>query len=118
MPQKTSMMVWVTFQRKGYHFYPNAPEDVAYLRDRHRHLFKFRVGITAKHENREIEFHQFLNKIESWYDSGALELNHKSCEMIADDLAQRIEDEYGAGRRLTIEVAEDGECGAICEYLT
>jgi hypothetical protein len=110
--------VWVTFQRKGYHFYPDAPEDVGYLRDRHRHLFKFKVKIEVLHDNREIEFHQFQNTIEGWYDSGALELNHKSCEMMADDLYKLLVEEYSCGtpRELCIEVSEDGECGSECYY--
>ncbi|QRE00068.1 hypothetical protein [Burkholderia phage BCSR5] len=112
--------IYVTFQRKGYHFYPNAPEDVAYLRDRHRHLFKFRIQIEVHHDNREIEFHQFLNMVEGWYEDGTLELNHKSCEMIADDLAKRLDQHYQGDRvkrDLIIEVSEDGECGAVCHYI-
>lgn len=112
--------VWVTFQRKGYHFYPNAPADVSYLRDRHRHLFKFKVKIEVKHDDREIEFHQFQNQIEAWYDSGTLELNHKSCEMIADDLYRKLYHQYSTHeftRDLCIEVSEDGECGSECHYV-
>jgi len=113
-------LVWVTFQRKGFHFYPGAPSEVAYLQDRHRHLFKFKVKIEVFHDDREIEFHMFLNKIESWYDSGALELNHKSCEMLADDLHAKLNKEYGGTgrpRECVIEVSEDGECGAECHYM-
>ena len=113
--------VWVTFQRKGYHFYPDAPEDVGYLRDRHRHLFKFKVKIEVWHDNREIEFHQFQNKIEGWFDDGTLELNHKSCEMISDDLYRKIYNEYhyqgDQPRELCIEISEDGECGSECHYV-
>jgi hypothetical protein len=113
-----SKHVWVTFQRKGYHFYGAAPDDVAYLRGRHRHLFKFRVKIQVWHEDREIEFHQFQNQIESWYDDGALDLDHRSCEMIADDLYLRLAEKYGSHnpRECIIEVSEDGECGAECQY--
>lgn len=120
---KKDMKIWVTFQRKGYHFYPDPPEEVLYLKSRHRHLFKFRVEIQVFHDDREIEFHMFQNKIESWYDSGILELNHKSCEMMADELYQGIKEEYQSReipakkqRDLTIEVSEDGECGAIGSY--
>ena len=112
--------VWVTFQRKGYHCYPDAPADVAYLQARHRHLFKFRVKIEVLGTNREIEFHQFQNRIEGWYDQGALQLSYKSCEMIADDLYHRIRVEYHSpahSRELCIEVSEDGECGSECHYV-
>lgn len=115
--------IWVTFQRKGYHRYPDAPAEVDYLQARHRHLFKFCVKLEVRHDNREIEFHMFLNEIESWYDSGILELDYKSCEMMADDLATKLSATYGAHlyntddlRELEIVVSEDGECGATAYY--
>ena len=106
--------IWVTFQKKGIHRYPQAAtesdlEDVSYLGYPHRHLFKFKVTIEVFHDDREIEFHQFLNWLESLYE-GTLELDYKSCEMIADDLAVQIKQKY-SGRYLRIEVSEDGECG-------
>jgi hypothetical protein len=112
----TKKFVWVTFQRKGFHYYPNAPEEVAYLKDRHRHLFKFKVKMEVFSDDREIEFHMMLNLIESWYDSGSLELNYKSCEMLANDLANRLFYHYGSKgnkRECQIDISEDGECG--CE---
>ncbi len=122
--QPFSQFIWVTFQRKGFHRYPGAPEEVKYLNLKHRHLFKFKVKIEVHHDDREIEFHMFLNKIESWYDNGSLELDYKSCEMMATDLAEKISAEYGDPstgditdkRQLMIEVSEDGECGAECYY--
>lgn len=115
--------IWVTFQRKGYHRYPDAPAEVDYLQSRHRHLFKFKVKLEVRHDNREIEFHMFQNQIEAWYDTGALELDYKSCEMMADDLAAKLHATYGAHlfntddtRSLVIEVSEDGECGAEAYY--
>lgn len=113
-------MIWVTFARKGLHLYPAAKDDaalsdVSYLGYPHRHLFKFKVSIQVWHDDREIEFHQFLNWIESLYDEKTLELNHQSCEMISDALAVKIQDRF-PGRKLIIDVSEDGECGAVCEY--
>ncbi len=115
---KQNQFIWVTFQRVGYHRYPAAPAEVDYLQDRHRHLFKFKVKIQVWTNDREIEFHMFLNKIESWYNEGVLELDYKSCEMMAEDLAQKISQEYSSGRQLVIEVSEDGECGAECHFVT
>lgn len=104
-------MIWVTFQRKGFHFYPNAPLDVEYLKHKHRHLFKFKVSIQVFDNDREIEFHQFLTWLESLYDN-TLELNNKSCEMIAEELLIEIKKKYQQ-RDIEIEVSEDGECGCI-----
>ena len=113
-------MIWVTFQRNGYHYFPRAKDDpsladVSYLGSIHRHLFKFKISIEVFHEDREVEFHQFLNYIESLYESKTLSLNGKSCEMIADELCDWIGKKY-QGRQLIIDVSEDGECGCSCEY--
>lgn len=107
-------IIWVTFQRAGFHRYPNAPEDVGYLAFEHRHLFKFRVGIEVFHDDREIEFHQFLRWLESLYDK-VLVLDYRSCEMIADELAESIKGRY-PNRDIEIDVSEDGECGVTATY--
>jgi hypothetical protein len=117
---KDYKMIWVTFARKGLHRYPAADtdpslSDVSYLGHPHRHLFKFKIHIQVFHDDREIEFHQFLNWVESLYDKKTLELDYKSCEMISDDLAAKIQAKF-QGRDLTIEVSEDGECGSYCVY--
>lgn len=107
-------IIWVTFQRAGFHRYPDAPDDVRYLALKHRHLFKFKVGIEVFHDDREIEFHQFLSWLENLYGS-ILVLDYRSCEMIADDLAREIQSRY-PNRDLEIEVSEDGECGVSATY--
>ena len=104
--------VWVTFDRVGWHRYPNAPDDVAYLKLEHRHKFKFKVGVSVTHDDREIEFHQLLNWLESLYDE-RLVVNHKSCEMLASDLIDSLVEKYGIDRHYEVEVSEDGECGAV-----
>jgi hypothetical protein len=106
-------MIWVTFQQIGFHRYPNAPEEVAYLRDVHRHVFHFNVGIQVFHDDREIEFHMFMNWLRSLYANGDLELNYKSCEMLAQDVTKSIYAKYDCTkRRIEVTVSEDGECGA------
>ena len=116
--------VWVTFQREGVHCYPDAavnPQlktgdqyDVSFLASPHRHIFHFRVSIDVFHNDRDIEFIQFKRWLEALY-VGTLELNYKSCEMIADDLYEQIAGRY-PGRDVTIEVSEDGENGCTIVY--
>lgn len=108
-------IIWVTFQRAGFHRYPNAPEDVGYLALEHRHLFKCRVSISVNHNDREIEFHQFLKWLENLYDKSSISFNNKSCEMIAEDLYDLINQKY-PNRRVIIEISEDGECGCTLEW--
>jgi tRNA isopentenyl-2-thiomethyl-A-37 hydroxylase MiaE len=67
------------------------------------------------HNDRDIEFIQFKRWLESLYSKDILQLDFKSCEMIADDLYIQIATRY-PGRVVHIEVAEDGENGALIKY--
>ena len=117
--------IWVTFQKEGVHLYPAAKDDpalatggwddVSFLGVAHRHIFHFRVAIDVFHDDRDIEFIQFKRWLESLYASDILELNHRSCEMIAEELAQEIHNKY-PGRSITISVAEDNENGATMTF--
>lgn len=113
--RKTNTSIWVTFALPGIHKYPNAPDEVAYLREPHRHLFKFKVLITVFHDDREIEFHMFLNYLKSLFAT-SLELDYQSCEMLAGKLLEKVLAKYDCTNRLVVvEVSEDGECGAIVQ---
>ena len=112
-------MIWVTFTKPGYHYYPQAQidpalEDVSYLGNKHRHLFKFKVQIEIFHNDRELEFHQVLNFCESLF-SGQLDIDSKSVEMLSDDLYEALATKYPE-RDMIINVSEDGECGAEIHY--
>jgi hypothetical protein len=111
----TNKQIFVTFQKEGIHKYPNAPEGVEFLQHPHRHMFHFRVEIDVFHNDRDIEFILFKREIERLYSDGILELDYKSCEMMADDLADYIYKKYPR-RNFLIEISEDGENGAICHY--
>ena len=118
--------IWVTFQKEGIHCYPAAATDpnlatgdqydVSFLSNPHRHIFHFKVSIQVFHNDRDIEFIQFKRWLENLYSQGTIELNHKSCEMISDDLFDQIASRY-PDRDITITVSEDGENGATIRYL-
>ena len=115
--------------------------DVSFLGYPHRHIFHFRVWIDVFHNDRDIEFIQFKRWLLSLYTTtggshglrnrsvphntdGAglasaptLQLDFKSCEMMADDLYIQIADRY-PNRAVWIEVAEDGENGCLIRYET
>jgi hypothetical protein len=107
--------IWVTFRREGIHKYPDAPEGVEFLKFPHRHIFHFKVSLEVFHDDRDVEFILFKRELEGLYGNGTLELDFKSCEMLAEDLSEYIRDEY-PGRDLVIEVSEDGENGCTCYY--
>ena len=121
--------IWVTFQREGIHCYPAALTDpllatgdyydVSFLGHPHRHIFHFRISIDVYHNDRDIEFIQFKRWLEQLYsgDQATLQLDHKSCEMIADDLYVQIANRY-PGRNVIISVSEDNENGCTITYNT
>ncbi len=118
-------MIWVTFQKEGIHCYPaalsnpnlktNDEYDVSFLGWPHRHIFHFRVGIQVFHNDRDLEFIQVKRWLENQYANGTIELNNKSCEMIADELYEVIATRY-PGRNIVISVSEDGENGCEIFY--
>lgn len=123
--KKTMNKIWVKFKKEGIHKYPAALtdpklatgdwDDVSYLGYPHRHIFHFKVAIDVFHDNRDIEFIQFKRWLERLYDQGTLELDYRSCEMISDALAEKINAKY-PGRSIEIEISEDGENGSVASY--
>lgn len=112
--------IWITFQKEGTHCYPDAAtnpllatggwDDVSFLALPHRHIFHFRVTIEVFHNDRDLEFIQVKRQCEKWFESGSLDANSKSCEMLGDDLYKLISEKWPE-RDVTIEVSEDGENG-------
>jgi hypothetical protein len=117
--------IWVTFRKEGVHLYPAAATDpalatgdeydVSFLGVAHRHIFHFKVRIEVFHDDRDIEFIQFKRWLEKLYNEDILQLNHRSCEMISDELHTQISTRY-PGRFVEIEIAEDGENGSLTFY--
>ena len=124
---KADRKIWVTFRKEGIHCYPAATTDpklatgdmydVSFLGTPHRHIFHFRVWIDVFSNDRDIEFIQFKRWCESLYNGqgAVLELDWKSCEMMADDLYIQIAGRY-PDRAVWIEVSEDGENGCTIKY--
>ncbi len=125
MSKASKSSIWVTFMREGIHRYPAAltdpslatgdQYDVSFLGYPHRHMFHFRIEIEVRHQDRDIEFIQFKRWLENLYQQGTLQLDHKSCEMIADDVADAIHAKY-PDRYLIITIGEDGENGCTMHY--
>ena len=122
---RPNKMIWVTFRKEGVHCYPAAATDpnlatgdeydVAFLANKHRHIFHFRVWIGVTHNDRDIEFIQFKRWLENLYKDNILDVNFQSCEMMSDDLYSEISEKY-PNREVWIEVSEDGENGSFIKY--
>ena len=123
--QAAGRQIWVSFRKEGIHRYPAAGTDpnlctageydVSFLANAHRHIFHFRVSIDVFHNDRDIEFIQFKRWLESLYNTDIIQLDFKSCEMIADDLYDQIAARY-PNRAVVIDVSEDGENGCVISY--
>ncbi len=124
---RPNKMIWVTFRKEGIHKYPAAATDpnlatgdqydVSFLANPHRHIFHFRVWLSVTHNDRDVEFIQFKRWLEQLYSSSLniLSLDHKSCEMMSDELYDTISQKY-PNREVWIEVSEDGENGSFIKY--
>ena len=118
-------MIWVTFQKEGVHKYPAAltdpnlatgdEYDVSFLGYPHRHIFHFKVAIEVFHDDRDIEFIQFKRWLEKLYSESTLTLDYKSCEMIAEEVYEKIAVRH-PGRAVWIDVSEDGENGCHIQF--
>lgn len=111
----------VSFTKEGIHRYPAALaderlKDVQFLGYPHRHIFYFYVKIEIWHNDRDIEFILFKRELENLFKDGILELDYKSCEMIAEELIEYLKGRYH-NRDMVVRVYEDNENGAVLEYI-
>jgi hypothetical protein len=99
----------VRFTVEGFHQWSGAPAHRAYLGTPHRHLFHVEAAIEVTADDREIEFHDFLDFCRQAFTGG--NMGGQSCEMMARGLVKQITHRY-EGRCVTVSVFEDGEVGA------
>lgn len=111
--------VWVTHRFVGFHAWPDAPPRRLYLASLHRHVFHVKTKVHVMHDDREVEFHDLLDRSLAAAETlgepmppDARNLGPMSCEMIARNIAAAVSISY-PGRTVVVEVSEDGESGAI-----
>ena len=104
----------VTTEKVGFHKYNDAPDNVAFLRDIHRHKFYIKMGLEVRHTNRELEFFTVLNELNYFLNQGEDKpMMINSCEMLATQIKEWADKEYQ--RNCWVEVWEDNENGARVE---
>lgn len=115
--------IYVTTQFEDLHCYPEAPEEVAFLRTPHRHMFHVKATIEVTHLDRELEFILVKRELDRMCKeiTQILKPEVKSCERIATRLARALSKKYGwiidefgteRARVIIVDVNEDGENGA------
>lgn len=111
----TPATIHVRFTMEGFHYWPDAPDHRNYLAFEHRHLFCVEVSTQVDHDDREIEFHDLRDEAivafkANYTNAIAKVLGALSCEMIARNMGAALADKHA--RAFTVQVWEDGECGA------
>lgn len=111
---KTSLtIIWVRTQFVAFHRWPEAPNEVAFLRDFHRHVFHVELSVVVGHDDREVEFFTLkkaLDEVLCLHFEGTY--SRKSCEQFAKDIAGWFN--YLTVGKIT--VSEDGENGATVVF--
>lgn len=100
--------VWVTTQFIGFHRWKDAPDEVKFLRDWHRHVFHVKLGVPVDHNNRDIEFILLKDKLSYFISANFAKQFEYSCEQIAEMIVTKFNGSF-------CEVSEDGENGALVE---
>lgn len=116
-------MITIRTQFEGIHCWPEAPDDVKFLRDSHRHIFHIEVSIEADHNDREVEFILLKRKIDEWLktkynkeDCGNVwQMGRTSCEEVAEQTISIVQKSFGK-RDIMVSVFEDEENGATINY--
>lgn len=120
-----STKVFCTLSFEGIHHYPEAPSEVSYLRDMHRHKFGVRVEMEVFDDDREVEFIMLKHRISRYLSQLLLtdestqlfNLGAASCEQVAKAIVHKLLEWYGE-RDMVVTVDEDGENGAVVCYDT
>ena len=103
-------------QFAALHSWPDCPyEEVAFIRNPHRHIFYVQLKIEVSHDDRELEFFmvkKVLSKI--LHDIYAdRDLGPNSCEMLCKDIKLAFEIKFPRKIRIySISVSEDNENGS------
>jgi len=100
--------VFATTRFESFHRWPDAPNEVAFLRDLHRHIFHVRAEVIVNHNDRDVEFILLGRKVAQHVQTVlcSRDTSSWSCEHWATELVVAL----GLCR---CEVSEDGENGAV-----
>lgn len=92
----------------GFHRWKDAPDEVAFLRALHRHIFVIECRFSVSDTDREIEIFMMEREISAYLHEkygSEMSLDNTSCESLAYELMFRF-------NAISVEVREDGKGGA------
>jgi len=100
---------------EGFHQWKEAPDEVSFLRQSHRHLFHVTVEIGVSHDDRELEFFIEQRFLKTLFDTTE-QCDNQSCETLARYVVMMFQKRHGYDRPITCEVSEDGENSGVVKY--
>ena len=109
--QEPDVSIFARVQFEATHNWPDCPiEEVAYLRNEHRHVFHIEAHKPVNHDDRDIEFIWFKHRIEEYLAEEYPEkkMGATSVEM----LGRKLMGHFALSKVI---VLEDNENGAILE---
>ena len=115
-------IVYAKASFEGIHRWLDAPDEVNYLRNPHRHIFNVKVSVEVTQNNREIEFIMLGHRVKELFEGLAIEgrngvwyMGTKSCEDVAEMVMDYIRYKLGLSAKtyIAVQVDEDGENGCI-----
>lgn len=117
--------ITIRTQFEGIHCWPEAPEEVKFLRDPHRHIFQIRANVEVDHNDRDVEFIMLKHRVDNWLktmysqtsEGSVWQMGRMSCEQVAEEAINVIQQFVGVHRTVTVFVSEDGENEAMVQYV-
>lgn len=114
--------VYAKVSFEGIHCWPDAPDEVKFLRNPHRHIFNVMVFVEVSQNNREIEFIMLGHRLKEMFErfavgdtNGVWDMGATSCEDVAEIVIAYIRHRLGlpVETYIAVKVDEDGENGCI-----
>ena len=105
-------LVYCTFDFEGFHAWPEAPDEVAFLRTPHRHQFHVRAEVEVAHQDRHVEFILLKRELARACTVRCSEAREAVERWSCEQWAQWLLDTFNLYR---VEVSEDDENGAVVE---
>ena len=117
MTQDTFKYVFVNTRFEGCHRWPEAPSEVGFLKDLHRHEFHVKLSIKVTHNDRDIEFIMLKRWLDDYINTSIDFMpDTKSCEDMASKIIEGACLKWGDTRDMICTVSEDGENGSELTY--
>lgn len=110
--------VFVKLQVEGFHLWEHAPQEVSFLKNRHRHIFWITVFFETTGD-RQVEFFMLKAALKKWladkFERGKYGYEFESCESLARDIVNNFHFVETGQTPYKVEVSEDNENGIIID---